>query len=146
MRDARGRFGRGNPGGPGQRPRNTPLHREITPERAEELWRERYVIATSSPDAERRDRAAEYILRYHTGAPHAQKPEVPAVPWGRIRTIEDVREALPEVFALHASGELDSAGLDFLLSCMERVCKILETIDLAPAVRELQEQLAAMRP
>lgn len=137
-----GRFAPGNSGGPGRRPRSTPLHRAITDERAEQLWAERDELARDEKaDPERRDKAAEFILRNKTGSPPVAAPDVPAVPWGRIREIGDVRRGMEAVFALHEAGEIDGTGLDFLLRILERAAKLLETVDIAPVVAQLMEQM-----
>jgi hypothetical protein len=78
--------------------------------------------------------------------PVPRQPDVPAVAWGKIESIADIRRAVAEVFALHEAAEINADGLNFLLGVLERAAKLFETIDIAPAVRELQEQLAAMRP
>lgn len=140
-RDASGKFLPGHPGGPGKRPRSTPLHRAISHERAEELWLERDQVARDPADPERQDKAAEFILRHKTGTPAPAAPDVPAVPWGRIREIGDVRRGMEAVFALHEAGEIDGTGLDFLLRILERAAKLLETVDIAPVVAQLMEQM-----
>lgn len=144
-RDPSGRFLPGHPGGPGRKARSTPLHREITQERAQELWRERHVIATTDTDNERRDRAAEYILRYHTGQPAVQQPDVPAIAWGKIRSIEDVRGAVTQIFELHEQGEIDATGLHFLMGILERAAKLFETIDVQPQIEALRELVLTIR-
>lgn len=145
VRDSGGKFVKGHPGGPGRPARRTPLHRAITPDRAEELWEERYEIARNSPDDDAKTRAAEFILRHVNGQPPPAQPDVPAVPWGKIRSIEDVRAAIPVVFSLHESGEVDGTGLEFLMRLLERAAKLFETIDVAGQVREIQEQIEQMR-
>ena len=150
-RDKKGRFVPGWKGGPGRQPGNTPLHRAITEEKAEHLWRERYDVAAGEVDPTnehavgRKDKAAEFVLLRRSGLPPAQKPDIPALPWGKIRGIEDLREAVEGIYSMQEAGDLDGTQLEFVLSLIERTMKIFETLELAPVVRELQARIDEMR-
>lgn len=145
-RDDSGKFAKGNPGGPGRRPGRSPLHRAVTNERAEALWDERCRIAEDSEQpAERRDQAAEFVLKYKNGTPASSVPDVPPLAWPEVLTVADLGIAVGSVLGAHRDGIIDGAGLNFLVDLLVKLARIYETVELAPQVRALQEQLAALK-
>jgi hypothetical protein len=150
-----GKFAKGNPGGPGRRPGRSPLHKAVSNEKAEELWRARVVVAEGLPQARgsdeagywddysRIDAAAEFILRYKNGTPAASVPDLPCIDWPPITCVEDLMGAFNAVLGAQRSGDLDGAGLAFLTDMLIKFARIYETIEMAPRLRRLEEHMAA---
>ena len=140
-RDSKGKFVPGNPGGPGRKPRSQPLHDAMTPERAQAMWEARVEIAESDPDPERRDRAAEFVLRHHTGMPVPRQPDVPPLDSaGPIASVEGIVRALPGLFAAHSAGQVDSTGLEFGVRILERAANLLGLVESTRARAGATEQ------
>lgn len=143
QRDPKGRFQPGNPGGPG-RQRRRPLRDAITNEDERDLWQRHKDEAQGSGSDARA--AREFLLRHLAGNPYQACPEIPPLNWPEVFEVRDLAAAANAVLAAHREGHVDSAGLHFLVDLLVKIAKVFEVADLAPAVRELQEQLAAMRP
>ena len=135
VRDSSGRFLSGCPGGPGRRPARSPIKRAISDDEAEELWRERVEISRTGDNLERRDRAAEFVLRDRTGRPMDETPHIPPIQWKRVTDIDAIVEGLLMLFTAHADGQIDSAGLDFGVRLLERAAHLLGLVETTRAAR-----------
>lgn len=132
-----------------------PIRDAVPDKEVEGLWGERLRLAKDAswvdekgkrhPDITRQDRAAEFVLRYRTPTPHPDAPECPPVAWPALMDADDLRPAVHALLQAHAAGELTPAALDFLAGVLLKLAKVIETADLAPQIRELQEHVAAMQ-
>lgn len=153
--DEKGRFLPGNPGGLGRSVKRSPLHRAVPDEVAIELWEDRVTIAKGGPEVivdeegnerrswARKDAAAEFILKHKTGSPPVAAPDIPAIAWPVVVTVEDLAAAVGAVLTAHSLGQIDGAGLKFLTGILVDLAKVFEVSDLAPKLRKLEEHIAA---
>lgn len=126
---------------PAQRPRaarRSPLHQAVSDEAAARLWAQELKAAETDEDARR------FVLKYKSSTPPPAIPNVPAVPWPRIRKVEDLNEAIDVLLRMHAEGELDAPGLVYLAGILRQLAGIFETTVLAPQVHEIRARLDAM--
>lgn len=122
VREAGGRFGKGNKGGPG-RVRVRPLRDAITWDVERQLWEQHKALAQQ--DTEEGAKAREFCLRHANGSVVPQQPDLPPLPWKRIDSIDAIVAALPVVFDAHAEGTIDSTGLEFGVRLLERAANLL---------------------
>jgi len=94
--------------------------------------------------AETDEDARRFVLKYKSSTPPPAIPNVPAVPWPRIRKVEDLNEAIDVLLRMHAEGELDAPGLVYLAGILRQLAGIFETTVLAPQVHEIRARLDAM--
>jgi hypothetical protein len=151
-RDEKGRFGKGNPGGPGRRPRSSPLHKAISDEKAIGLWEARLAVAEGEPevryteagsykDYSRIDGAAEFILKYKNGTPYQSAPDIPEMEWPRIACVADLAGLVHAVLGAQTAGLLDGAGFGFCIDLIGKLAKTFEIVELGPEVARIKERL-----
>ena len=137
LRGEGGKFLPGTKGGPG-RQRKRPLRDVVTFEEEGKLWAAHLALAASDSSAR------EFILRHVGGTPFAAAPELPAITWPEITGVGDILGALNAVLGAQRAGDLDGAGLAFLVDQLLKIAKLYELVELGPAVRELQARVAEM--
>jgi hypothetical protein len=151
-RDELGRFGKGNPGGPGRRPRSSPLHKAISDEKAIGLWEARLAVAEGEPetrytesgsyrDYSRVDGAAEFILKYKNGTPYQSVPDIPEMEWPRVACVADLAGMVHAVLGAQTSGQLDGAGFGYCIDLICKLSKAFEVVELGPEIKRIKERL-----
>lgn len=138
QREAGGRFGKGNKGGPG-RQKPGPLGRAVSEDDAERLWRIELELAETDAEARR------FILTNRTGRPYQAAPDIPPIQWPTIASVADLAGMVHAVLGAQSAGQLDGSSFGWLLDRIESLARIFERVELAPQVRALQEQLAALK-
>lgn len=142
VREAGGRFGRGNPGGPGRK-RVRPLRDVVTWEAERELWEQHKALAQQ--DTEEGARAREFCLRHANGNPLPAAPDIAGLDWPTVRTVADLGVALDVVLTAHREDRIDATALGWLVDLLGKMVRVLESVELVPQVRALQEQLATIK-
>lgn len=137
-RSAGGQFAPGNRGGPGRRPKPSPLHKAVSETACVELWKAELEAAKAGNEDARR-----FVLLHKSGRPTAATPNVPSLPWPEIKGPEDLPEAVRCVFESHAAGKIDSAGMGFLFDQLVKAAKVCETADLQRRIKAIEEALEA---
>lgn len=139
VRNGRGQFEKGNPGGPGRPPKQSPLHKAIDDDAAASLWGAELALAEGG-DAD----ARRFILNHKQGRPIQAAPETPAIAWPSVMSADDLPAAVSALLGAHAEGVIDGAALEFLAGVLGSLAKIVEVGDLGPKLRKLEEYVASV--
>lgn len=136
-RDDKGRFAKGNPGGPGGQ-RRRPLRKVVSFEAEGQLWQLHYDLALTDVPAR------EFILRHLAGNPPQAAPEIPeGIDWPPITCTADLMGAVNAMLGEQRAGRLDGAGMKFLTGIILDLAKVFEAVELGPKVKRIEEALAA---
>jgi hypothetical protein len=133
-----GRFAPGNKLSPG-RPRKRPLRDVCSFDEESRLWALHVELAQTDTSAR------EFILRHVAGNPYQAAPEIPPLEWPRIASVSDLTGMVNAILGAQASGDLDAAGMGFLVDLTIKLSKVFEVVELAPKINALQARMDEMR-
>ena len=142
VRDQRGRFLRGNPGGPGnphvrrQSEYQTAVQEAVTPERLAVLMRQVLKAALEGDMT-----AARVVFDRVLGKPGTESSEPLSLDLPQVTTAQDVLAAGSRVVTALGAGEITAEEAMKLMAIIETLRRTIETADLEVRLAELERSM-----